>query len=304
MFDNASLVSCVRRNLSSLAVASGLVAGITISQNACAIDVSPGAYIPAPSGSKVAMLYLGGGRADANNPRRGKSLNHDTKLETRSSLLRLFYVTDVYDMRVQYQAAIPYGSQELELNGKEIGETKGIADPFVAVTAWPINDPQNRRYLGLTAYLYLPLGRYDHDSALNMGSNRYTTAFQAGYSESWGNWRLDLNADVSFYGDNNDTGPRKSKTEQDPTFVLQPWLSYTFTNKVTTSMGVTRTWGGRSELDGTDTNRATDSTRLRAGVGYWVAPKTQLYVELARDIEVNGGFEFDRTGFVRLTQLF
>lgn len=304
MFFNMSFSNCVRKRSTSLAITVGFAGGVAISGPACAVDVSPGAYIPAPAGTKVAMLYLGGGQAEANNPRRGKSINRDTKLETQSTLLRLFYMADISDVRVQYQVAVPYGSQDLKLNGNKVGETKGLADPFVAVTAWPINDLQNRRYLGLSAYLYLPLGRYNHDAALNMGSNRYTGAIQAGYSESWGAWRLDLNADVSFYGDNNDTGPQKRKTEQDPTYVLQPWLSYTFSNKVTTSLGVTRTWGGRAELDGIDTNRATDSTRVRAGLGYWVAPKTQLYVELARDLEVNGGFEFDRTGFIRLTQLF
>lgn len=299
-----TIKNCVRFNRPSFALTLALVGAASVPQAALAIDVSPGAYVPAPAGSKVAMLYLGGGRADANNPRRGKSIKHDTKLETQSALLRLFYLDDIADMRVQYQVAIPYGSQDLKLNGNNVGETKGLADPFVGVTVWPLNDPQNRRYLGLTGYLYLPLGRYHHNASLNMGTNRYAAAFQAGYAESWGAWRLDVNADVSFYSDNNDTGPQKRKTEQDPTYVLQPWLSYTFPNKLTTSVGVTRTWGGRSELDGVDTNRATDSTRVRAGVGYWVAPKTQLYLEMARDVEVNGGYKFDHTGFVRLTQLF
>ncbi|MNY48096.1 hypothetical protein D3C86_1834030 [compost metagenome] len=85
---------------------------------------------------------------------------------------------------------------------------------------------------------------------------------------------------------------------------MQPWLSYTFQSKVTTSLGLTKTWGGNSELGGVDTGRRTDSLRARAGIGYWVRPDTQLYAEFARDLEVDGGYKFDGTGFLRLAHLF
>lgn len=269
-----------------------------------AIDVSPGAYIPAPAGKYIGMLYLGGGSADTYSPREGRDLNRDTRLKTQSALLRLFYMTDIGNTRVQYQVAIPYGSQDLKLNGRQIGDTTGFADPFMAITVWPLNNPAQKEYLGFSGYLYMPLGKYDNNASLNMGNNRYVVAFQGGYSKSWGAWRLDANADVSFYADNDNSGIRKEKLEQDPTFVLQPWLSYTFPNKLTTSVGLTRTWGGRSELDGIDTNRATDSLRARLGVGYWLTPRTQVYAEMAQDLDVQGGYQFDYTGFLRLTYVY
>lgn len=272
--------------------------------SALAIDVSPGAYIPAPAGKTIAMFYLGAGQATEYHPEHGPDISHDTKLNTESALLRLFYMLDVSGTRVQLQAAVPYGSQDLKLNGKKIGNESGFADPFVAVTTWPINDPQNKRYLGVSGYLFLPLGAYESDHALNMGSNRYATAGQIGYSEAWGPWRLDVNADVTFYGDNEKSTVNRRSLEQDPTYVLQPWLSYTFQSKVTTSLGFTKTWGGNSELDGIDTGRRTDSLRARAGIGYWVRPDTQVYAEFARDLEVDGGYKFDGTGFFRLTHVF
>lgn len=272
--------------------------------SAFAVDVSPGAYIPAPAGKTIAMLYLGGGQASEYHPEEGPDITHDTKLKTESALLRLFYMLDVSETRVQLQVAVPYGSQDLKLNGRKIGNDSGFADPFVAVTAWPINDPQNKRYLGVSGYLFLPLGAYESDHAVNMGNNRYATAGQVGYSEAWGPWRLDVNADVTFYGDNDKSTVKRKTLEQDPTYVLQPWLSYTFQSKVTTSLGFTKTWGGNSELDGIDTGRRTDSLRARAGIGYWVRPDTQLYAEFSRDLEVDGGYKFDGTGFLRLTHVF
>ncbi|GAB1616949.1 transporter [Pseudomonas sp. NGC7] len=269
-----------------------------------AIDVSPGAYIPAPAGKTIAMFYLGAGEASEYDPAHGSKIDHDTRLKTESSLLRLFYMLDVSETRVQLQVGIPYGSQDLKLNGRKIGDATGFADPFVAVTAWPINDPEKKRYVGVTGYLYLPLGSYDNDHSLNMGSNRYATAAQVGYSETWGSWRADINADVTIYSDNDKSTVNRHTLKQDPTYVLQPWLSYTFPNKLTTSVGVTKTWGGASELNGLDTGRRTNSLRARLGVGYWVRPTTQLYGEFARDVEVTGGYKFDQTGFIRLTQVF
>lgn len=250
------------------------------------------------------MFYLGGGQASEYHPEEGPDITHDTKLKTESALLRLFYMLDVSETRVQLQVAVPYGSQDLKLNGRKIGDESGFADPFVAVTAWPINDPKNKRYLGVSGYLFLPLGAYESDHALNMGTNRYATAGQIGYSETWGAWRLDVNADVTLYGDNEKSTVNRRSLEQDPTYVLQPWFSYTFQNKVTTSLGFTKTWGGNSELEGIDTGRRTDSLRARAGIGYWVRPDTQLYAEFARDLEVDGGYKFDGTGFLRLTHVF
>lgn len=297
-------VGCRNNRVCSLGISLAVAACVLDINPAQAIDVSPGAYIPAPAGKSIAMLYLGAGSADSYNPRKGASLDNDTRLSTQSALLRLFYMDDIANTRVQYQVAIPYGRQDLKLNGRQIGDTSGFADPFVAVTVWPLNNPAEKEYLGVSGYVYMPLGKFDSDSSLNMGSNRYVFAVQGGYSKAWGPWRLDANADVSFYTDNDESGVAKQRLKQDPTFVLQPWLSYTFANRLTTSVGLTRTWGGRSEVDGIDTNRATDSLRARLGLGYWVTPKTQIYAEMARDLEVQGGYEFDYTGFLRLTYVY
>lgn len=297
-------VGCKKSCARSLGVSLVVAGSALYMASVHAIDVSPGAYIPAPAGKSIGMLYLGGGSADSYTPRKGPSLDNDTRLKTQSALLRLFYMDDIANTRVQYQLAVPYGRQDLKLNGRDIGDTTGYADPFVAVTAWPINDPANKEYLGVSSYLYMPLGKFDHDSSLNMGSNRYVVAFQAGHSKAWGSWRLDTNVDVSFYTDNDESGVAKGRLEQDPTFVLQPWLSYTFANRLTTSVGFTKAWGGRSELEGIDTNRATDSLRGRVGMGYWVTPKAQVYAEMARDLEVEGGYKFDYTGFLRLTYVY
>jgi hypothetical protein len=271
---------------------------------AYAVDASPGAYIPIPAGSNLAMLYLGGSKASEYQPTHGKSISNGTELKTKTGLVRLFHMFEVDGHRLQLQFGLPFGRQDLKFKGVKVGHDGGFSDPYVAISAWPIDDPAHQRYLAVTAYAQFPGGTYDNKRSLNMGNNRYANAIQVGYSQAWGAWRLELNQDVTWYHQNDEYGATNKKLNQEPTYNFQPWLSYTFDNKVTTSVGFARVWGGESDIDGVSTDRRTDYLRARAGVGYWLKKNVQVYSELNRDVEVRGGYKFDYTGFVRLAVLF
>lgn len=269
-----------------------------------AVDASPGAYVPAPRGANIAMLQLGGGKAGEFQPNNGRAIRQGTELEAKTGQVRLFHMFDISGQRVQVQLGLPFGSQKLKRNGVEIGKESGMADPYVAVSFWPIDDPINQRYLVITGFLQVPSGSYDKNNPFNMGNNRYGRAIVLGYAQTWGAWRLELNQDVTWYSGNSEANASNAKLEQDPTYNFQPWLSYTFDSKVMASFGVARTWGGESTLDGIDTGRSTDYLRVRAGVGYWLKKNVQIYSELNRDVEVKGGYKFDYSGFVRFAYVF
>ncbi|MFJ3525343.1 transporter [Pseudomonas sp. NPDC090203] len=272
--------------------------------SAYAVDAAPGAYLPMPVGSDLVMFFAGGGKADEFQPVHGKALKKGTELTTRTGLVRYFHMFEVAKHKVQLQFGLPFGRQDLKLNGKTIGHESGISDGFAAVNYWLIDDPALKRYLSVTGYIAIPTGSYKNNHSLNMGNNRYANALVVAYAQSFGKWRVEFDQDVTWYGDNDEYGPDKRKLKQDPTYNFQHWLSYTFDNRVTTSLGVARTWGGESSVEGVDTGRRTDYLRARAGVGYWMTKNVQLYTELNRDIEVRGGYKFDYTGFVRLAVLF
>lgn len=279
-------------------------ATICFSCRAYAIDVGPGAYVPAPAGTNIALLYLGSGESTRYEPRHGDAVTDGVKLKNDFSLLRLFHMFDVGDLRSQIQLGVPYVSSDVTFGGNHVGDASGFADPFVAYTVWPINDAANKRYLGVSGYLYLPVGGYDFKDSVNPGANRYVTALQLGYSETWGSWRVDVNSDVTWYDDNDEYTASKKTFKQDETYNIQPWVSYTFANKVTTSVGLSKSWGGRSTIDGIDSGRATDSLRARFAASYWIKKNLQVAAEVGRDLEVEGGYRFDYTGYVRLGYVF
>ncbi|MER0784347.1 transporter [Pseudomonas aeruginosa] len=263
-------------------------------------SVSAGTYVAAPAGTNLTLLYVGGGEADSYKPTSGPSLSQGTKLSMRTGMLRQLRFFDIGNTRASIQLGLPFGHQDVKLGGADVGSAGGMFDPYVGLAVWPLNDPVKKEYFGVQAVTYLPLASYDSDRAVNPSGNRFVYILQAGYSKASGPWQFDLVGDVAFYQKNNESGPLKSTLKQDPTYALQPWLSYKLTPKATVSVGATRSWGGASTLDGVDTGRRTDSVRGRLGFAYWVTPKFQIYTELNRDFEVKGGYKFDYSGFLRL----
>ena len=87
------------------------------------------------------MLYLGGGKASEFQPVHGKAISKGTELKTNTGLIRLFHMFEVAEHRLQLQFGLPFGSQDLKLNGTKIGHESGVSDAYMAVTAWPIDDP-------------------------------------------------------------------------------------------------------------------------------------------------------------------
>lgn len=71
------------------------------------------------------------------------------------------------------QLLLPFG--QLKAAGDlspVLGQRSGTGDLIVAATVWTIHEPENKRYLGFTPYLFAPTGTYDAAKAMNLGENR------------------------------------------------------------------------------------------------------------------------------------
>ncbi len=262
--------------------------------------VSSGTYIPAPDGINVLMLYLMDGKASSFAPSHGSTISGGTDYRSTSGMIRHLSFFDIAGVRSELHLGLPFGEQDVKIGGVDLGRQSGVYDPFIGFSFWPVNDTLNKRYFGLTSLLYVPLGSYRYDASVNMGGNRYVGVFQAGYTQVFTDWQVDVIGDTTIYGDNDESGLEKGRLEQDDSYSLQTWLTYKFTNKASLSVGGTKNWGGESFIDGSSTERRTDSLRGRLGFTYWASPKFQVYTEMTRDIEVRGGYKFNYSGFLRL----
>ncbi|MFP6847286.1 MAG: transporter [Pseudomonas sp.] len=275
-----------------------LLTGSLLSANALAVDVNAGDYTALPSGTNVAAWYQQFSRSDQFNPDGGQNSSRATSLKSNISILRLIHFTEIAGITVDPQILLPFGHvYNARIGGQSLGSASGLADPILGATFWLINQPDkgaSGRYFGVTPLVYLPIGSYDRQNALNLGENRYKLDLQLGWVEPlWGKASMELYGDAVLYGDNDDAGSGKQTLEQDPTYQLQANLRYDFNTRQRVALGYSASTGGKQFLDGNYLGQKTSVQQVRLEVQQMVAPTVQLSAQLTHDTQVEGGFRED-----------
>ncbi len=108
---------------------------------------------------------------------------------------------------------------------------------------------QQETIVGLSFKLTVPLGTYDNDKLLNIGTNRWSFEPEIGVSKALGRWTVEAAAAVIFYTDNDDFNQGQTR-QQDPIYSLQGHLVYSFPHNIWAALGVTYYEGGRTTIEG------------------------------------------------------
>ncbi|MEN5139487.1 transporter [Pseudomonas juntendi] len=263
-----------------------------LSEGASAIDIDAGDYTAAPAGTNVGLLYMQHSESKKLYSD-GHDVSGDGRLRTDVGILRAIHFMDVKGYIIDPQILLPFGNLKATGDyGSTLGANAGVGDPILAATVWTSNDPVNRRYFGITPFIYVPVGSYDHNEALNMGENRWRYALQAGYIHGLGSkFTVDLAADVTAYGANDEYGPQKLKMEQDPTYQVQAFGRYHVSPALDLRVGIAHSWIGAVDVDGNQATGQATETKFTAGVGYQLDPRLHLMALYGRDINVSDGFK-------------
>jgi hypothetical protein len=102
--------------------------------------------------------------------------------------------------------------------------------------------------IGVGLLMRLPTGEYLEDKLINLGGNRYTFTPQFGWVHNQGKWSTELSGSVSFSTD-NDEFFRGKTLEEDPYFVGQAHVSYTFRPGLWLTASTGYGLGGESSVD-------------------------------------------------------
>jgi hypothetical protein len=217
-----------------------------------AIDLQPG-EIKAPAGSFNAaqMSYVYVEKGDKYT--HGSKTSSTSNINQNAFLLRLSHAFEINQIpAIVYAASTINHLENRDVPNAPNTNSNGIGDATLVFALWPYVDRAKEEYLGLATYLTLPTGDYDKNRTVNIGSNVYQTAFQAGYQRKLVNnvnWMSAL--DVVLAGDNNQFLGNK-KLEKDPLYNFQTGLQYVFNPTYSASVGYFYTVGGESTLDGAD----------------------------------------------------
>src|SRR5262249_29516018 len=133
---------------------------------------------------------------------------------------------------------------------------------------WFVNDPAHERYVSAVNFVSLPLGTYDKNSVLNLGSRRWKNDIQFDLTQSFfDGFTVDVSADWIHVWGNEESGPGHQVLSQAETFGTYVWLSYDVTPTLrrwiaptvlpaSVSVGYAGLYGGGQSLDGVRTGSA------------------------------------------------
>jgi hypothetical protein len=293
-------------------------------------DVEPRRWTPLPIGTTVVGVGVIRGRGDVGFDPVLKVEDATVKVTTTVvSLLRAF---DLFGKSARVDVRLP--QQHAHWQGLLDGEPRtvdrrGLADPSVrlavdfsgapalsgkAFNAYRAAHPVNT-VVGAALTLSLPLGEYQEDKLLNLGTNRFAIQPQLGVVHTRGPWSYELTGSVAFFTDNNHflvnqthlpptlcnllislwqlhgykcanplilldrRGKMGQTRRQDPVLLLQAHTVYTAPRGWWVSLGAAYDWGGRSTVEGVVKDDYRED--LLYGISAGLAINRQLSVQIA-----------------------
>ena len=299
------------------AIIAGLAAmtGAPLSQ---AIDYQPFDWVPLPPGTNVAMAYYEFGSHDAYSSTITGTTKSNTHLHNNLGIARyLYYGKDgIFGHQWDVNVLLPFGSlTDGKINGHRLGNASGLADPVISAGFWFINRPEQKQYLSAADYLTLPIGTYRKRQPLNLGNNRWENQLQVDFTQGLTDkFTLDVSADWTYYGDNNQAGTGNQKLTQNATYEAYAWLSYDLTDVVrrvlpgasnaSISTGYAGIFGGAQNVAGIRNGSKTREDQLRLTYMMFLTPTWQGLLSVSHDVAVTGQFEQNFGLTLRIAKLF
>jgi hypothetical protein len=213
----------------------------------------------------------------------------------------------LFNKLTKIDAVIPYslGKYEALLNDEPVTvHRNGFADSqirismiLLGVTPLKLQDyfkhERKKFRLGINFRVKVPIGAYNSDYALNVGTNRWT--FQTGIGGSYmlnkkfvfeahlNSWLFTKNTD--YYNGN--------KTQQKPLFGLQFHAAYIFKPGVWFAISVGKTTGGKLEINDILQDIAQKNSRVGAAFAYKLNKHSGLKLAYSSGFTTRTGADFN-----------
>ena len=237
-----------------------LTAIVMPGHRAHAQSLEPRSYANTPVGINFLLLgygYLEGDVAfDASSPLK------DAEIHSHAGLVAYARSLNVWGLSGKILAALPVAdvSGSAKLRGQEKDrEVLGLGDPLLRLSVNFFGAPalsmaeypayRQDVIVGASLQVTAPLGQYDADKLLNVGTNRWSFKPELGVSKAWGPLTLELIPAITFFTNNDDFLDGKT-LEQAPIYSLQGHLIYEVSRAFWAAFNTTYYAGGRTTIDG------------------------------------------------------
>ena len=232
----------------------------------------------------------------------------DADANVNMGLLGYVHTLAIADKSAKVGVLLPFAG--LDANGYVEGvfrtrEDQGLADPAFyftinlygapALSFEEFKDYQQDMIIGLAFKLTAPLGVYEADKLLNIGTNRWSFKPEIGISQAIGRWTLDAAAAAVFYTDNDEFDNDKTR-QQDAIYSVQGHVIYTFPGNIWTSVGATYYMGGRTTIDGVTRNDLQQNWRTGFTVAFPVNRHHSIKIFGNSGVSTRTGTDYDSLG--------
>ena len=294
--------SCLARFGAALVVTTLVALG----SGADAQELEPRAYTNTPIGLNfliAAYAYSSGGVAtDPALPIK------DAHLHIHSAILAYARSLNVLGTSGKVDVVLPYawlsGSAEVVGQPRE-REVSGLADPRLrfsvnlygapALSVEEFTSYKQDLIVGASLQVGIPLGQYDSEKLVNLGTNRWSVKPELGISKAWGRLTIEASGGITFYTTNDDFFGGKSRS-QEPIYSLQGHLSYNFSRGMWVGLDGTYYTGGRTTTDGVKDNNFQGNTRVGVTFALPVNRYNSIKLYASTGVSTRTGGNFDTLG--------
>ena len=201
-------------------------------------ELEPRSYVNTPVGMN--FVIAGYGYTDGNVAFSQSSPLTDAEVQTHAGFLAYVRALDVWGLSGKLGVIVPFarasGSAKLAGHERE-RQVSGLADPRFrfsvnlygapALSLAEFGGYEQDLIVGVGLEVSPPLGQYDSDKLLNIGTNRWSIRPEVGVSKALDRFTLEMTAAATFFTANDDFLGGQT-LEQEPLYSLQAHLVYEF----------------------------------------------------------------------------
>ena len=281
-----------------------LSAALACGSQARAQSIEPRLFSNAPVGMNFVLLgyahSTGGVVLDPSIPL------EDASMTIHAPFFGYARALDVGGKSGQVQALVPYAW----LSGEAVEGTTGLVrkrdvngfgDPgfrFMvnlhgapALRASEFKDYKQDVVVGVSLMVTAPLGQYDPDRLVNLGTNRWSFRPEFGVSKALGPWILEGIGAATLFTDNDDFFGGQHRS-QDPIYSAQGHVVYVFGRGAWASFDATYYTGGRTTVDGVENDDELGNWRYGLTVAMPVSRRSSIKLYASDGIWTRSGEDF------------
>jgi hypothetical protein len=274
--------------------------------HAHAAELEPRAYANAPVGMN--FLIAGYVKSEGGLSTDPASPIQDAHLNINTGVLAYARSLDVLGKSGKFDVIMPFSdlSGTAQVSGQPAErQVSGLNDArfrfsvnFIGAPALSVQEFANYRQdliVGGSIQVSAPIGQYDPDRLVNIGSNRWFIKPDIGISKAVAAFTLELSAGAIYFTQNHDYYGGRT-LEQDPVYTTQAHITYSFGHGFWAALDATYDQGGRTTVNGVQNDDAMENSRFGATLAMPLSRNYSAKLYISTGVSTRTGSDYNLAG--------